>query len=377
MKPFAGIISSATLLAAVLLLAVRDTASARSIGETADALAQRFLAHMAMNGPLAGTFQITTVTDREMLSSRQAALDLQYKGRVTAEVPPADQTLECRWAWNKGMELTETLPGSRDDFVTFLSHPEGLLDGSSARMFNLHKPQIATRWRPACFYSLACMASWEEALRQCRFELGKETSIGNADVDTLVATDTKQKSRFEIAIDRQSGALRRCRTYYKDVLGVELRVLAFVQSPDHRAFPARAEMDTYNSRFSADRPYSKRQLLAKTVIFPRTTEEAERHLRLDLTAGTMVADRVLDRESKLQHAASAKDLVEGKIRLARLETAPTTRSPLVPSSNLPEPVSQPPLPWLQRPASVVFAAVGGAAVILVLGYIARRYRAAR
>jgi len=292
-------------------------------------LAQRFLAHIKADNPVAGTFEIRTHTDREMLDREQKAADAQYKGPVRLHFGPAEQTLVCRWAWDGRGEVCETLPGSKDDSSTFLRHGEGLLLGFGPRAFTLNEPRrTATMWRPACFYLLAGMEPWAYALADCSFEIGTDLPPADGEV-TLIAHNKPQKISHHLTMERATCALRRSRTFFESKLTLDLQVQSLAQGPDQRMFPNRAVIDTYAPNLASDRRYSRRELTATKLIFPRDKAESALLMRLELPAGSVIADRVLNRDVELQAAASAADVIEGKFRSMRVTSSEQPHKPPV------------------------------------------------
>lgn len=318
----------AQTLTVLLFAAWAVPAPARPQKPDAADLAQRFLAHVKASSPVAGTFEIRTRTDKEMLDREQKAADAQYKGPVRLEFGPAEQTLVCRWAWDGREEVCETLPGSKDEVSTFLRHSEGLLVGHRPRTFTLNEPRrTAILWRPACFYVLAGMEQWPHALADCSFEIA-DLSAADDEV-TLIAHNKELKSALHLTLEKGTCALRRSRTYYETNLTLDLQVLAVTRGPDQRVFPTKAVIDTYAPNLASDRPYSRREMTATKLVFPRDQAETRALMRLELPAGAMISDRVLNRDIQLQTAASAAEVIEGKFKSTRVTSSEQPHKPPV------------------------------------------------
>src|SRR5581483_9207256 len=102
----------------------------------ADALAQRFLAHLDANGPVAGTFELRGTFDPALYEERRRAVEKPTgNDRVKHVFERDSHVLVCRWAWDRGREMSETLADSKNIFATFYRDGEAFLHGGGPQTF--------------------------------------------------------------------------------------------------------------------------------------------------------------------------------------------------------------------------------------------------
>jgi hypothetical protein len=276
----------------VLILATVCPAVNRGDGPTADAVAQRFFAHLEANQPVVGEFEVVTTIDYSNLPGGGAPRPAA-KGGNTAVPEPAKQTLHCRWAWATGREVCEQLSGSHDSLYGFLSLPEGTLVGYSDKRYNLVRPDTLRTdiTRPALFYFLSGANTWKKQLASSRFTLHTPTDPAT---DILEAAD--EFSKVVLTLDKKTSRLRSGEIYFKGKLGWRLAIDSYATSQtDGRAFPTAATITTYlvEGGGKSDKPFRTATLTARRVEFP-TTAEAAGQFRLPMPAQSLIADRIMN-----------------------------------------------------------------------------------
>src|SRR5262245_26182465 len=103
-------------------------------------VADKFLAHMSANSPVAGKFRIETIPNPNRREEfRKKAQEAASKQGYTIGFEPDQPVLDCRWAWDGAREMLEALSGSNVGH-TFFKTPEALLKRSEGLSYNLDKP---------------------------------------------------------------------------------------------------------------------------------------------------------------------------------------------------------------------------------------------
>ena len=320
---------------------------------SADAVAQRFLAHLDRNQPVAGVFEIHTAVD---LPQVQGYLDETRKKGFVPEA--AQQVLVCRWAWVTDREVCEQLEGSKDAPHSFLALPQGTLVGYPENKYNLLPPgkPRADVTRPALFYYLSGGPFWREYLASAKYSLGPATAQTPPGAVQLVAT--KEPAKCVLTVDRQTGKLYSAVIYDQGKPLWKLAIEEFATSPDGaRVFPTKATISVYHD--SPEKPFRSVTLTARRVDFPSTAEVAG-EFKLPVPAKALIADRVLDAAIVPERATEASEII----------TKDVPRQPFTP---VPAETEAPPPESRTR---VVVTAVLLAAPLVLYGayYLVRRRR---
>jgi hypothetical protein len=345
--------SKPILLVTLLAVVAAPRASAQ---DRADALAQQFFAHLRANAPIAGEFQIRGVIDPEFYEEhRKEAERMSGNSNIRITPEPAEQLLNCRWAWDRDREMAETLPGGRNVFATFYSNREALLLGSDPGVFNLHKPRHNPKYRPANFYFLGGASGWPELLGSCQFTTQPATAGSPEGTVQLIAHDSRTKAVTRLLVEESSGVMHMAEIEVNSKLYFRLVIDSFVKATDHRIFPAKARLMIYVDAHS-DRPYRVEELLAKAVRFPTLPGDVDHAFELTLPKGTKIADRLLNRTVDIRQPTSAQDILAGKVPSKPIETA----KPAVAQERLTVPAKSN-LPWV-----LLWASLG---IVLILGGI--------
>ncbi len=254
----------------------------------ADAVARRFLAHLAGNGPVAGEFRVETEIDA---ARRQQFLPpLPARPGIQVVPEPAKQALVCRWAWAPGREVCQALPGSAGgNLYGLLTLPGGSLLGINDGQYNLTESEVfgAAHARPACFYFLDGGQHWPANLAGAEF--GLEPAKGHPPgFVTLVATTAGRRAK--LVVGQATGHLREASVYYGDALSWKLVVeeLAVSEAGD-RAFPKKARTAVYLP--GSDAPFRQAVLTASRLDFP-TGDDAAKEFHFPVRKGAIIGDRV-------------------------------------------------------------------------------------
>lgn len=270
-----------------------------------DALARKFLDHMAGVAPVAGRFRVAVAFDPEVEAQRRA--DMTEWGKANAmniEFGPESPTLVCEWGWDGSDEALRTLDGS-NVFRDFYRTPEALLRGMAPKNYNLTRPDRVPEWRPGSFYLLAGDIPWGEFLAGCEFVREDAPAGSPAGSARLVARSSGRETR--LVLDEASGRL----LGHEIDLGGEpysrLQIDRFASSPGGRVFPAEARL-TISLR---GRPHQFVTLTADRVVFEAA--EARELMGLVLPKGTLVHDRVLGRVLPIRADTPAELVLAGEI----------------------------------------------------------------
>lgn len=346
-----------------LILVATLSAATPVMGQTPEALLQRIVAHLDRNRPIAGEFAIHTTLQPAMREQLQKDADKKSGGALRMRVGEKDQLLNCRWAWDKDRELTQTLPGSQGDFATFFRNHDATLTGLAKGRYNLDAPtDDVPIWRPASFYFLASQIPFTRAFDG--YDLSIENPLG-ADEGGLVTLVGKKPSEdivLRLTVDRESSVIRRADLTYKLRPFLHMEVKSIKKGPDHRLFPDAANLDLYLAT-NPDQPYRQLSLQAKTIQFPNPGPETDALFALDIAKGPKITDNLLNRQIDLKAPASVRDIIGGRIA----------------SSPIPASKTQTTVPALEKMApsdsrTWLICVIG--AVVLIAGLLLFRYRRA-
>ena len=303
--------------------------------DDADALAQRFLAHMKANVPVAGEFEIYRESDAESYKRRQeSAAQMKFEGRgaVKVTVPPRTGLGRYRWAWDGVREMTEALTDGKSDrkdvILSFFNSPEGqLITRNAAGYYRLAEAGKVSDYRPGSFYSLyGGGIPWPEFLKDMSFST--TPAEGASPVGTVWLIARNDGLELRLLVERETGVMHRMVGYWESDKYVEVTIDAFERGKDHRLFPRRARIEVF-APDSPGRPSHTETLNAKRIDFPSPGEETHRALTLILPKGATVFDRVLNRQIVLSADTPARTVVErGDFGTSRTVPIPETSEPL-------------------------------------------------
>jgi hypothetical protein len=294
-----------TITCAAVLMA--SPAAGRADDPPADAIAQRFFAHLEANQPIAGEFVVVTTVDQSGLPAAPKAPGA--KGDFKTVPEPAKQTLNCRWAWATDREVCQKLPGSHDSMYGFLSLPEGSLIGYTEKQYNLVRPDTLRSdvARPALFYFLGGASPWKKQLAKARFSL--RPAADRPETDTLVAEGDGITT--VLILDRKTSRLRSAEIAVAGKVGWRLAIDGYATSPsDARVFPTAATITTYAvpGEGASDKPIRTTTLAARKVEFP-TPAEAATHFRLPVPPRALIGDRILNAAIEPDRPTDAAEII--------------------------------------------------------------------
>lgn len=309
--------------------------------EAADALAQRFLAHLEANAPIAGDFEVRQTFDPEIYAEWLKVAE-KLSTETNRHVPEKDnQILVCRWAWDGSREMTETLPRTKNVFATFFNDREGSLVGVDPYVFNLAKrTDHVPKWRPASFYFLGVGVRWADRFRSVEFRMAATPAGAPVGTVALEARDKRMNAVSRLFLDPASGVLHGHETDVDGKPYARLTIEKFARGPGQRLFPSRASLHIYHPQHP-DKPFQLLELTAKLVRFPGTQAEIEHAFALELPKGTRIADRMLNRDIALARSTPVRDVF-----LGRVPSKPHEVSPDAPPVE-PVLIPQPPFPWIR------------------------------
>lgn len=338
-------------------------AEGRAADITAAEVAARLLAHMEVNRPVAGEFEMRTRFDPEiyanMVKSNERANSQRKDGTVWALQKP-NQLLLCRWAWDGKRQMTETLPGSRDIFVSFMTTPEAFLEGYNTSTYNILEPRDYRARCPGSFYPMAANGRWDEYLGASEVAIEEQPPLLQPGTIQITARHRQYESLFRIIVEAQTGIVYSTDFCFRGKLIGRMECLEFSRHKDGRVFPSKARVMTYHSQFPPDRPQRIDELIARRVVFPVSKAETDAAFAMTLPAGATITDRMLDKQIVLERPTNVRTILEGKLP-SKPMPIPTTVAPRKVFTN------EAPVYWLW----FVLASVVAIAVCVLL---ARRHR---
>lgn len=272
-----------------------------------DALAQLFLEHMESNVPIAGDFEIRGQFDPGVEAWRAERYPKAI-GPYRIQMEKDNRLLRCRWAWDGSTEMTEPLEGTENTYLHMVTSPEGTVKGTNPNSYNLTAPGTETGYRPGNFYSMASNGKrWPESLEG--YEFRREDRAD--ELTTLVGT--KGGTEYRFLVDPSSGVLRGYERFWEGKLLARSSITSYRQGPGGRIFPDQAKIEIFVSAYSTDRPYRTESLTALEVRFPNSADATRRELVTEIPTGALVADRELDRFSRLNQPIRAESLLAGDL----------------------------------------------------------------
>ncbi len=322
---------------------------------SADAVAQRFLAHLESNQPVSGIFEIQTSVDFSQLGG---AVEQKRKDRrIVPE--PSQQLLICRWAWTTNREVCEQLEGSKNALNSFLALPEGTLIGYRDKKYNLLPPEKprADICRPALFYYMSGGNFWGQYLASAKYSLGSTTDSTPREAVNLIAMNGPRKN--VLTLDPKTGKLYAAEIYNGGARLWKLLIDEFATSPDGRLFPTKARTFVYGN--DPAKPLRTTILTARRVQFPSTAEVAGQ-FKLPIPANALIGDRILNAAIEPERPTEASEIITGDV----------PRKPF--TTSLPDEPIAAPRPWFKWVVMAVFLAVP---LVLFSVYFILRYLRAR
>jgi hypothetical protein len=293
-----------------VLAALAAVATARATEPEARELAQKFLAHMAGNSPIAGTFEIRQTYDLASLEEfRKKERAFREKKGQGVSFGPDKRDLNCRWAWDGSREMLETLPGS-NVWETFFMTPEAHLRGTVKNNFNLGKQELSPVWRPASFYFLGGAAPWSALLKGCEFRI--QDAPADAPSGCVALAATSKGISVNLVLNKATGILHGHKMVFADGKPYsELTIEEFKKNGDGRVFPVVARLLLFDPATGKE---SSRQILsAREISFPSSKAAVDGAFELILPKGTLINDLQLSQQITLKSPASALDVIDGKI----------------------------------------------------------------
>lgn len=345
-----------TVFGALLACAV---AHGQNRGE-AEALKQRFIAHLNANMPIAGEFEVHGSSDPDFHKKRLDKLKdanerlKKIGGKVGIE--SAERLLVCRWAIDRDREMMETLPESRNTYKTFLSVGDVLLEGFEGngknRSFNISKNAAVTFSRPANFYFLVGMGHMTTSLPRSWDAKSIESAPAGAPAGTvvLVLTDKKIKGELRLLVERETCILHSMDQLFDSKPFRQLTIQEYARGPNHRVFPTKARLVLY-SPTESKLPVGSETLVARRVTFPTSNEEIAAAFHLDIPNKSIVADRILNHATVLKDRTPAEKLMNQPLPSPMPMTQGTDFTPYM------EPKSNRMWYWIGGSVCVVLAAM--------------------
>jgi hypothetical protein len=309
--------------AIVLVWAVLTESVGAQDRDEAQALVQRFIAHLNANTPIAGEFEIRGVFDAAVYERHLqdvAKINQEKMKNGARYIPePDNRRLLCRWAFDRNREMLETLAGSNNVFKTFYLDRETMIEGFEQKVYNLEKPKdLATR-RPASFYFLGGAARFTELLPEYQsFALSAAPQGAPEGMVTLTARKPSTKKELRLIIHRETCVLFEASLFVDSKPAWRLRIDELARGPDHRVFPKSAELIGYLPPYY-DRPFRTETLQAKRIVFAQTQTEAEQSFALSLPKGASIADRMLNRSVTLEKPTSVQEVLTQPLPSIALE----------------------------------------------------------
>jgi len=355
------------LMAIVAAVATAHSAVAQSSPE-AEALMQRFVAHLNANLPVAGEFEMHGSFDpqaheQDRLEAARLTKE-KLKGRGTLTMQAAERLLACRWALSRDVEMMETLPSSRDSFKTFYVNRELSLEGFQGNSFNITQRKNIAGWRPASFYFLGGDTPWAEL-----FPLYPVTEVRSPPNGSppgsvqLVIRNPESKIEYRLLLDGATCQLHGYESFFDSKPFAHMTIQEVARGPGQRLFPTRAEL-TLARGPNYHQPFRTERLAASRVRFPTSQSEVESSFALSLPKGAIIADRVLNRSMLLDRSTSVQEVVSGKL--------PSNPSPELTTDLTTELYSQPSTRWYW------IAGVGCIVAAIALGtWLIRRWSSQR
>lgn len=302
-----------------------ETTSSRD--DAADRLLKQFLERQVADTPVAGEFRVQGKISEQALTEhvKAARADAAQKG-MGLITPIRDPHLQCRWAWDGKREMLESSPES-NVFETFLSTPDGFLQGMIERNYNLTAPKPPYPVRPASFYFLMGVRPWADIAAEAK-------PISNDDgphPDGTRALRLMLEAGFVRLFIREADyRIQGHELFLGEKLFHRMRIDSFTSNSDGRSFPASATLEVFHPT-TGDLLRSD-ELTSIRTLFPTGEAELQRAFALDLPAGASVHDLLLNKKLSIQTATPAQKVMTGEVDRPWLPMEEMQRVPFVPTS---------------------------------------------
>jgi hypothetical protein len=202
---------------------------------------------------------------------------------------PDNRILKCRWAFDRNREVMDMLPGSSGVSRRFYIGPEGLIDGTSQRSYNLDKVRTVGVTRPGSFFFLNGRNDrWETILTAP----GAKVAVAQVGGATILSAE-QLALKYELTLDPDTLLLRSVRGLAGGTEIYSVRIHSYYRDPaSPKVFPKEATLRVTHPKTGV--VTKEEQLKAISIEFPNA-RVAGGAFALTIPAGAAVGDRLLNR----------------------------------------------------------------------------------